>query len=140
MFLFYIVMTLYFLRPAFLLSLPLMVLVLPSATRILHFAVLHERKQLADVLAAKIIRDPQSMVDAMRRIEMSEGRVAHLLPSLILPLVPWALPGYEGRDIVTCTRWPGRASRPSRRVTHLASLDGGAVDVERPLRPSRGAG
>lgn len=140
LFLFYVVTDLYFFRPAFLLALPFMVLVLPLAARLLHFAVLRERKQLADVLAAKIIRDPQSMVDAMRRIEMSEGRVAHLLSST--SYLWFHEPYTEIEEGILSRALGGLAAHPTlpRRVAHLASLNGGAVDVERPLRPARGAG
>ena len=45
------------------------VLLAPLAAQLIRFAVSRQREYLADATAAQMLRDPQSMVDALRRLE-----------------------------------------------------------------------
>ena len=107
----------------------------PLAAQLIRFAVSRQREYLADATAAEMLRDPQSMVDALRRLEEDrtpltrfESANAHL----------WF---EEPNDLEA----PGRPANLARRfathptlaqrVERLAQLNAGTVDPRRPLRP-----
>jgi heat shock protein HtpX len=115
----------------------LAVVLAPIAAQLIRFAVSRQREYLADATAAEVLRDPQSMVDALRRLEADstdlgrfEVATAHL----------W----FEEPN---ATEGRGQAARMARRfATHptmdqrierLARLNAGTVDVRRPLPPVR---
>lgn len=107
----------------------------PLAAQIIRFAVSRQREYLADATAAEVLRDPQSMVDALRRLEQDdttlrrfEVAAAHLWFE-----EPNATEGRGG-----AARMARRfATHPSLgdRVARLAQLNAGTVDPTRPLRP-----
>ncbi len=110
-------------------------IVAPIAAQAIRFAVSRQREYLADATAAELLRDPQSMVNALRRIDGDETSLqrfevatAHL----------WF---EEPND----TKKPGAAAKMARRfATHptirerierLAGLNAGTVQVDAPLPP-----
>ncbi len=111
------------------------VLLAPLAAQLIRFAVSRQREYLADATAAQMLRDPQSMVDALRRLEEDrtpltrfEAANAHLWFE-----EPNDLEG-RGRAADLARRF---ATHPTleQRVARLAQLNAGTVDPERPLRP-----
>jgi heat shock protein HtpX len=110
----------------------------PLAAQMIRFAVSRQREYLADATAADILRDPQSMVDALRRLEEDrtpltrfESANAHLWFE-----EPNDLEG-RGQPAALARRF---ATHPSlqQRIERLAQLNAGAVDPTRPLRPVDG--
>jgi heat shock protein HtpX len=116
------------------------VILAPLAAQLIRFAVSRQREYLADATAAQMLRDPQSMVDALRRLEEDrtpltrfESANAHL----------WFEEPNE-------TEGPGRAAAMARRfathpslaerIARLAQLNAGTVDPTRPLRQVPRAG
>jgi heat shock protein HtpX len=106
----------------------------PLAAQLIRFAVSRQREYLADATAAEILRDPQSMVDALRRLDDDrtpltrfETANAHLWFE-----EPNTLEG-KGRPANLARRF---ATHPTlaERVARLAQLNAGTVDPERPLR------
>jgi len=113
----------------------LAVLLAPLAAQLIRFAVSRQREYLADATAAQILRDPQSMVDALRRLEEDrtpltrfEAANAHLWFE-----EPNDLEG-RGQAANIARRF---ATHPTleQRITRLAQLNAGTVDPNRPLRP-----
>lgn len=113
----------------------LAVILAPIAAQLIRFAVSRQREYLADATAAQILRDPQSMVDALRRLEDDrtpltrfETANAHLWFE-----EPNELEG-KGRAAGLARRF---ATHPTlqQRVARLAQLNAGTVDPTRPLRP-----
>lgn len=111
------------------------VLLAPLAAQLIRFAVSRQREYLADATAAQMLRDPQSMVDALRRLDEDptpltrfESANAHLWFE-----EPNDLEG-SGRAGNLARRF---ATHPTleQRITRLAQLNAGTVDPERPLRP-----
>ncbi|MEY3019112.1 MAG: hypothetical protein RLZZ272_96 [Actinomycetota bacterium] len=109
---------------------------LPLAAQLIRFAVSRQREFLADASAAELLRDPQSMVDALRRLELDttelsrfEVATAHLWFE-----EPNALEGHGGASRIA-RRF---ATHPSiaERVARLATLNAGMVDPARPLPPT----
>ena len=107
----------------------------PLAAQLIRFAVSRQREYLADATAAEILRDPQSMVDALRRLEEDrtpltrfETANAHLWFE-----EPNALEG-QGRPANLARRFATHPTLPER-VARLAQLNAGTVDPARPLRP-----
>jgi heat shock protein HtpX len=107
----------------------------PLAAQLIRFAVSRQREYLADATAAQLLRDPQSMVDALRRLEEDrtpltrfESANAHLWFE-----EPNDLEG-RGRPARLARRF---ATHPTlqQRVERLAQLNAGTVDPRRPLRP-----
>jgi heat shock protein HtpX len=47
----------------------LAIILAPIAAQLIRFAVSRQREYLADATAAEVLRDPQSMVNALRRID-----------------------------------------------------------------------
>lgn len=107
----------------------------PLAAQLIRFAVSRQREYLADATAADLLRDPQSMVDALRRID---GDQSSLQRFEVATAHLWF---EEPNDIER----PDKASRLARRfATHpsirerierLASLNAGTVMLDRPLAP-----
>ncbi len=107
----------------------------PLAAQLIRFAVSRQREYLADATAAEMLRDPQSMVDALRRLEQDptpltrfESANAHLWFE-----EPNDLSG-PGRPAHLARRF---ATHPTltQRVERLAQLNAGTIDPQRPLRP-----
>jgi len=114
----------------------LAVLLAPLAAQLIRFAVSRQREYLADATAARILRDPQSMVDALRRLEEDrtpltrfEAANAHLWFE-----EPNDLEG-RGQAASLARRF---ATHPTleQRITRLSQLNAGTVDPNRPLRPN----
>ncbi len=113
----------------------LAVLLAPLAAQLIRFAVSRQREYLADATAAQILRDPQSMVDALRRLDEDrtpltrfEAANAHLWFE-----EPNDLEG-RGQAANLARRF---ATHPTleQRIARLAQLNAGTVDPNRPLRP-----
>ena len=111
------------------------VLLAPLAAQLIRFAVSRQREYLADATAAQMLRDPQSMVDALRRLDEDptpltrfESANAHLWFE-----EPNDLKG-RGQAASLARRF---ATHPTleQRIVRLAQLNAGTVDPERPLRP-----
>jgi len=113
----------------------LAVLLAPLAAQLIRFAVSRQREYLADATAAQMLRDPQSMVDALRRLDEDrtpltrfEAANAHLWFE-----EPNDLQG-TGQAASLARRF---ATHPTleQRIVRLAQLNAGTVDPDRPLRP-----
>jgi len=107
----------------------------PLAARLIRFAVSRQREFLADATAADVLRDPQSMVNALRRIDGDqttlqrfEVATAHLWFE-----EPNDTKGKE-RSAKLAKRF---ATHPSieERIERLATLNAGTVDTAAPLPP-----
>jgi heat shock protein HtpX len=116
------------------------VILAPLAAQLIRFAVSRQREYLADATAADLLRDPQSMVNALRRLDGDtttlqrfEAATAHLWfeePNEI-----------EGRE--RAARFARRfATHPSirERIERLATLNAGTVRLDAPLPPRPDAG
>jgi heat shock protein HtpX len=113
----------------------LAIILAPIAAQLIRFAVSRQREYLADATAAEILRDPQSMVNALRRIsddqtEISrfEAATAHL----------WFEEPNETRGKDRTAKLARRfATHPSmtERIQRLASLNAGTVRTDAPLPP-----
>jgi heat shock protein HtpX len=112
----------------------LAVLIAPLAAQLIRFAVSRQREYLADATAAQMLRDPQSMVDALRRLEQDrtpltrfEAANAHLWFE-----EPNDLEG-RGQAANLARRF---ATHPTleQRIARLATLNAGTVDPDRQLR------
>jgi heat shock protein HtpX len=113
----------------------LAIILAPIAAQLIRFAVSRQREYLADATAAEILRDPQSMVNALRRIsddttEISrfEAATAHL----------WFEEPNETRGKDRTAKMARRfATHPSmaERIGRLASLNAGTVRTDAPLPP-----
>jgi heat shock protein HtpX len=113
----------------------LAVVLAPLAAQLIRFAVSRQREFLADATAAQMLRDPQSMVDALRRLEQNsstlqrfEVATSHL----------WFEEPNDTAGGTQASRFARRfATHPSlrQRVERLAQLNAGTVDPNRPLRP-----
>lgn len=107
----------------------------PLAAQIIRFAVSRQREYLADATAAEVLRDPQSMVDALRRLQADDStlRRFEVATAHLWFEEPNATAGRGG-----AARMARRfATHPSldERVARLAQLNAGTVDPSRPLRP-----
>jgi heat shock protein HtpX len=113
----------------------LAIILAPIAAQLIRFAVSRQREYLADATAAEVLRDPQSMVNALRRIDGDktelqrfEAATAHL----------WFEEPNETRGQDRTAKLARRfATHPSmkERIDRLASLNAGTVQVDAPLRP-----
>jgi heat shock protein HtpX len=117
----------------------LAVVLAPIAAQLIRFAVSRQREYLADATAAEVLRDPQSMVNALRRIDGDrtelrrfEAATAHL----------WFEEPNETRGEDRTARMARRfATHPSmeERIARLASLNAGTVRTDAPLPPPASA-
>jgi heat shock protein HtpX len=108
---------------------------LPLAAMLIRFAVSRQREFLADATAAELLRDPQSMVDALRRLELDTAQVQRFE-------VATAHLWFEEPNELEGGGGPSRLARRfathptiADRVARLARLNAGAVDPTRPLPP-----
>jgi heat shock protein HtpX len=127
---------------AIFLVLGLVALVLaPLAAQLIRFAVSRQREYLADATAADVLRDPQSMVNALRRIG---GDQTTLRNFEVATAHMWF---EEPNDTQSqdASKGGNKAAKMARRfATHpsiqerierLASLNAGTVRVDAPLPP-----
>jgi heat shock protein HtpX len=116
----------------------LAIILAPIAAQLIRFAVSRQREYLADATAAEVLRDPQSMVNALRRIDGDktelrrfEAATAHL----------WFEEPNETKGRDRTAKMARRfATHPSmrERIERLASLNAGTVQVDAPLPPPSG--
>jgi heat shock protein HtpX len=116
----------------------LAIILAPIAAQLIRFAVSRQREYLADATAAEVLRDPQSMVNALRRIDGDkaelrrfEAATAHL----------WFEEPNETKGQDRTAKLGRRfATHPSmkERIERLASLNAGTVRVDAPLPPPSG--
>lgn len=113
----------------------LAVIIAPIVARLIRYAVSRQREYLADATAAELLRDPQSMVNALRRIDENptvlkkfDVATAHLWFE-----EPNAIDG-DAKAAKFARRF---ATHPSirQRVERLATLNAGMVSLDQPLRP-----
>jgi heat shock protein HtpX len=107
----------------------------PIAAQLIRFAVSRQREYLADASAAEMLRDPQSMVNALRRLELDpteitrfEVATAHL----------WFEEPNETKGEDRAAKMARRfATHPSiqERIERLATLNAGTVRLDAPLPP-----
>jgi heat shock protein HtpX len=107
----------------------------PIAAQLIRFAVSRQREFLADATAAEVLRDPQSMVNALRRLELDTSEIrrfevatAHL----------WFEEPNETKGDDGAAKMARRfATHPSiqERIERLATLNAGTVRVDAPLPP-----
>ncbi|MBS3939941.1 MAG: M48 family metallopeptidase [Actinobacteria bacterium] len=117
----------------------LAVVLAPLAAQMIRFAVSRQREYLADATAADLLRDPQSMVNALRRLEADKTEItkfevatAHL----------WFEEPNETKGKDRAAKMARRfATHPTinDRIERLARLNAGTVRLDAPLPPpSRG--
>jgi heat shock protein HtpX len=116
----------------------LAVILAPIAAQLIRFAVSRQREYLADATAAEVLRDPQSMVNALRRLDEDtteirrfEAATAHL----------WFEEPNETRGEDRTAKMARRfATHPSMkaRIERLAQLNAGTVRTDAPLPPPPG--
>lgn len=126
----------------------LAVVLAPIAAAAIRFAVSRQREFLADATAADMMRDPQSMVNALRRID---GNHASLSNFEVATAHLWFEEPNDTKANKRASRQQARSTKMARRfATHppmaerikrLASLNAGTVDANAPLpdppRPPR---
>lgn len=111
------------------------IILAPVAAQLIRFAVSRQREYLADASAADLLRDPQSMVNALRRIDQIptnlqrwEAATAHL----------WFEEPNETEGGDKAAKLARRfATHPTikERIERLATLNAGMVSVDGPLPP-----
>jgi heat shock protein HtpX len=123
----------------------------PLAAQLIRFAVSRQREYLADATAADLLRDPQSMVNALRRIDgvphtlqRFDAATAHLWfdePNETGAGESEAGPSHARPSKARGAQKMARrfATHPSirERIERLAQLNAGMVDPEAPLPPGR---
>ena len=113
----------------------LAIVLAPIAAQMIRFAVSRQREYLADATAADVLRDPQSMVNALRRLEADnteitkfEAATAHL----------WFEEPNQTKGKDRAAKLARRfATHPSisDRIERLARLNAGTVSTDAPLPP-----
>lgn len=113
----------------------LAVILAPIAAQLIRFAVSRQREYLADATAADLLRDPQSMVNALRRLEGDTTTLSRFEPATA------HLWFEEPNDIESkgsASSFARRfATHPSisERIERLADLNAGMVQLDAPLPP-----
>jgi heat shock protein HtpX len=111
------------------------IILAPIAARLIRFAVSRQREYLADATAADLLRDPQSMVDALRRID---GDTTEIRQFEVATAHLWFEEPNDTRGEDKAAKMARRfATHPTiaERVERLAGLNAGMVDPTRPLPP-----
>jgi heat shock protein HtpX len=111
------------------------VVLAPIAAQLIRFAVSRQREYLADATAADLLRDPQSMVNALRRID---GDTTEIRQFEVATAHLWFEEPNETRGKDRAAKMARRfATHPSikERVERLASLNAGTVRTDAPLPP-----
>jgi heat shock protein HtpX len=133
------------------------IILAPLAAQAIRFAVSRQREYLADATAAETLRDPQSMVNALRRIDgvphtlqRFDAATAHLWfdePNETGAGESEAGPSHarapaRGRGAGRTKMARRFATHPSmaERIQRLARLNAGTVQVDAPLPPPPGRG
>ena len=116
----------------------LAIILAPIAARMIRFAVSRQREYLADATAADLLRDPQSMVNALRRIggDTTEIRQFEVATAHLWFEEPNEIKGKD-RAAKMARRF---ATHPSiqDRIERLAELNAGTVALDAPLPPQPG--
>ncbi|MTV26654.1 M48 family metallopeptidase [Nitriliruptoraceae bacterium ZYF776] len=111
----------------------LAVILAPIAAQLIRFAVSRQREYLADATAADLLRDPQSMVNALRRIDGDTTEIRHFE---VATAHLWFEEPNETRGKDRAAKMARRfATHPSirERVERLAALNAGTVRLDAPL-------
>jgi heat shock protein HtpX len=125
------------------------IILAPLAAQVIRFAVSRQREFLADATAADVLRDPQSMVNALRRIDgvphtlqRFEAATAHLWFDEPNETGAGESEPNPGHPRTARAKGPTKMARrfathPSigERVERLAQLNAGTVDPQAPLPP-----
>ncbi|MFO7779812.1 MAG: M48 family metallopeptidase [Nitriliruptoraceae bacterium] len=107
----------------------------PLAAQVIRFAVSRQREYLADATAADLLRDPQSMVNALRRID---GDHTSLREFEVATAHLWFEEPNDTKAKNSAAKMARRfATHPSigERVERLATLNAGTVATDAPLPP-----
>lgn len=107
----------------------------PLAAQLIRFAVSRQREYLADASAADMLRDPQSMVNALRRIDADHTNLARFE---VATAHLWFEEPNDTRGKGGAAKMARRfATHPSirERVERLATLNAGTVRTDAPLPP-----
>jgi heat shock protein HtpX len=126
------------------------IILAPLAAQVIRFAVSRQREFLADATAAEVLRDPQSMVNALRRIDgvphtlqRFDAATAHMWFDEPNETGAGESEPNPGHPRTAQARGPTKMARrfathPSiaERVERLARLNAGTVDPDAPLPPS----
>lgn len=110
----------------------------PIAAQLIRFAVSRQREYLADATAAEVLRDPQSMVNALRRID---GDTTELRRFEVATAHLWFEEPNDTRGKDQAAKMARRfATHPSirERIERLATLNAGTVRLDAPLPPPAG--
>jgi len=107
----------------------------PLAAQLIRFAVSRQREYLADASAADMLRDPQSMVNALRRIDSDHTNLAQFE---VATAHLWFEEPNDTRGKGGAAKMARRfATHPSitERIERLATLNAGTVRLDAPLPP-----
>lgn len=118
----------------------LAIILAPIAARMIRFAVSRQREFLADATAADMLRDPQSMVNALRRID---GDTTEIQKFEVATAHLWFEEPNETKGKDRAAKMARRfATHPSiqERIERLAGLNAGTVALDAPLPPRPGTG
>jgi heat shock protein HtpX len=116
----------------------LAIILAPIAARLIRFAVSRQREYLADATAADLLRDPQSMVNALRRID---GDTTEIRQFEVATAHLWFEEPNETKGKDRAAKMARRfATHPSikERIERLADLNAGTVATDAPLPPPPG--